>query len=181
LRLSGFRWSPVGVLAVVRETESSVIEGFEVFDVATTVTTIHGCRGGDGPPVLLLHGIPETHLMWRRVAPALAQRFTVVANDLRGYGDSGTPPSTPDHTPYRTCLTRGQTIPTCSATTSEASTLREFELLPRVPRLETRLGSAHRALRGGWGIGRPPAAPRGAIDGVVRGVLRPPGPHPMRV
>jgi haloacetate dehalogenase len=77
-----------------------VIEGFEAFDLTTEVTTIHGCRAGDGPPVLLLHGIPETHLMWRRVAPALAERFSVVATDLRGYGDSGTPPSTPDHTPY---------------------------------------------------------------------------------
>jgi haloacetate dehalogenase len=77
-----------------------VIDGFERLDVATKVTTIHGWRGGDGSPVLLLHGIPETHLMWRRVAPALAERLTVVATDLRGYGDSGTPPSTPDHAPY---------------------------------------------------------------------------------
>jgi haloacetate dehalogenase len=77
-----------------------VIEGFERFDIETSVTTIHGCRAGDGPPVLLLHGIPETHLMWRWVAPALAERFSVVATDLRGYGDSGTPPSTPDHAPY---------------------------------------------------------------------------------
>jgi haloacetate dehalogenase len=77
-----------------------VLEGFEEFDIATTVTTIHGRRAGEGPPVLLLHGIPETHLMWHRVAPRLAERFTVVATDLRGYGDSGTPPSTPDHAPY---------------------------------------------------------------------------------
>jgi haloacetate dehalogenase len=62
--------------------------------------SVHGRRGGDGPPVLPLHGIPETHLMWHRVAPRLAERFTVVATDLRGFGDSGAPPSTSDHTPY---------------------------------------------------------------------------------
>jgi haloacetate dehalogenase len=77
-----------------------VLDGFEAFDIATTGTTIHGRRGGDGSPVLLLHGIPETHIMWHRVAPQLAERFTVVATDLRGFGDSGTPPSTPDHAPY---------------------------------------------------------------------------------
>jgi haloacetate dehalogenase len=75
-------------------------DGFETFDIATTGATIRGRRGGEGPPVLLLHGIPETHLMWHRVAPELASRFTVVATDLRGFGDSGTPPSTPDHVPY---------------------------------------------------------------------------------
>ena len=77
-----------------------MFDGFEEFDIATTGTTIHGRRGGEGPPVLLLHGIPETHLMWHRVAPQLAERFTVVAADLRGYGDSGTPPTAADHAPY---------------------------------------------------------------------------------
>jgi haloacetate dehalogenase len=77
-----------------------VFDDFEAFDIETTGTTIHGCRAGQGPPVLLLHGIPQTHLMWHRVAPQLAERFTVVATDLRGFGDSGTPPSTPDHRPY---------------------------------------------------------------------------------
>jgi haloacetate dehalogenase len=77
-----------------------MLEGFEAFDVDAGGTTIHGVRGGDGPPVLLLHGTPETHLMWHRVAPRLAERCTVVATDLRGFGASGTPPSAPDHGPY---------------------------------------------------------------------------------
>lgn len=78
-----------------------VFERFDEFDIPTSQTTIHGVMGGSGHPVLLLHGIPETHLMWHRVAPALAERFTVIATDLRGYGASGKPPSTPDHGPYR--------------------------------------------------------------------------------
>lgn len=77
-----------------------MFDGFETFDIVTSGTTIHGRRGGSGPPVLLLHGIPETHLMWHRLAPFLAEQYTVVATDLRGYGDSGKPPSTPDHSPY---------------------------------------------------------------------------------
>ena len=77
-----------------------MFEGFTEFDVATSGATIHGRRGGEGPAVLLLHGIPETHLMWHRVAPRLAERYTVIATDLRGYGDSGKPPSAPDHAPY---------------------------------------------------------------------------------
>src|SRR5216683_3108012 len=77
-----------------------MFDRFEEFDISTDGASIHGVRGGNGPPVLLLHGIPETHLMWHRVAPHLAERYTVVATDLRGYGDSGTPPSTADHEPY---------------------------------------------------------------------------------
>jgi haloacetate dehalogenase len=58
-------------------------------------------RAGDGPPVLLLHGYPQTHACWHRVAPRLVGAgFTVVLTDLRGYGDSSKPPSTPDHAPY---------------------------------------------------------------------------------
>jgi haloacetate dehalogenase len=54
----------------------------------------------DGPAVLLLHGYPQTHAIWHRVAPALAARFNVVASDLRGYGDSGKPPTDERHAPY---------------------------------------------------------------------------------
>jgi haloacetate dehalogenase len=63
-------------------------------------TTIFLRRLGSGSPVLLLHGFPQTHLMWRHVAPLLARDFTVVCADLRGYGRSGCPASTPDHAPY---------------------------------------------------------------------------------
>ena len=53
--------------------------------------------GGAGPPLLLLHGYPETHVMWAKIAPALAERFTVVMSDLRGYGDSAKPASDARH------------------------------------------------------------------------------------
>ncbi len=56
--------------------------------------------GGQGPPLLLLHGFPQTHIIWHRAAPRLAESFTVVATDLRGYGDASKPPSSRDHAPY---------------------------------------------------------------------------------
>ena len=77
-----------------------MFDGFEEFDIAVSGTTIHGRHGGSGPPLLLLHGIPETHLMWHRVAPVLAGEFSIVVADLRGYGDSGKPLSADDHGPY---------------------------------------------------------------------------------
>ena len=75
----------------------------EMFSAETrTVDGIHIAfrRAGDGPPLLLLHGFPQTNMMWHRIAPALADHFTVIAADLRGYGDSSTPESAPDHAPY---------------------------------------------------------------------------------
>jgi haloacetate dehalogenase len=77
-----------------------MFDDFESSVVASTETVIYLRRKGKGPPLLLLHGFPENHLMWHRVAPALARDFTVVCADLRGFGRSGKPPSTPDHSPY---------------------------------------------------------------------------------
>ena len=74
--------------------------GFERRQIATSGATINLVTGGSGPPLLLLHGYPETHVMWRKVAPRLAQDFTLVIPDLRGYGDSSKPASTPDHAAY---------------------------------------------------------------------------------
>jgi haloacetate dehalogenase len=71
--------------------------GFEVADVAAPRGPIRVRIGGSGPPLLVLHGYPETHLMWHSVAPALAEHFTVVAADLPGYGGSFRPPVSDDH------------------------------------------------------------------------------------
>jgi haloacetate dehalogenase len=74
--------------------------GFERQVAEVNGTTINYVRGGSGPALLLLHGHPQTHAIWHKVAAALAKRFTVVAADLRGYGDSGKPAGLPDHSNY---------------------------------------------------------------------------------
>lgn len=74
--------------------------GFQSAMIDTGEATIRARYGGHGAPLLLLHGIPETHLMWHKIAPRLAQDFTVVATDLRGYGESSKPMSTAGHAPY---------------------------------------------------------------------------------
>jgi haloacetate dehalogenase len=83
--------------------------GFEVHRLATERGTIHARVAGDGPPLLLLHGYPETHLMWHGVAPLLVDRFTVVATDLSGYGESFRPATAGDHAPHsKRALARDQ-------------------------------------------------------------------------
>jgi haloacetate dehalogenase len=78
----------------------SDFEGFHLANIDTGEAVIRVRYGGDGPPLLLLHGHPQTHFMWHKVAPLLAQEFTVVCPDLRGYGESSKPATTPDHEPY---------------------------------------------------------------------------------
>jgi len=73
---------------------------FETTRIPTTGAGIHVTYGGSGPPLLLLHGYPETHAMWHAVAPVLAREFFVVCPDLRGYGDSDKPQSDTTHSPY---------------------------------------------------------------------------------
>uniref|UniRef100_UPI0013D15E48 alpha/beta fold hydrolase n=1 Tax=Klebsiella pneumoniae TaxID=573 RepID=UPI0013D15E48 len=65
-----------------------MLDGFAYHRIETGGATIRVALAGSGPPVLLLHGYPETHMAWHRVAPVLARDFTVIAPDLRGYGDS---------------------------------------------------------------------------------------------
>jgi haloacetate dehalogenase len=77
-----------------------MFEGFERVRIEAQGATINVVRGGEGPPVLLLHGSPQTLTMWHLIAPRLAEDFTVVVPDLRGYGDSSKPESAPDHETY---------------------------------------------------------------------------------
>src|SRR6187397_1408803 len=77
-----------------------MLDDFTPATIETAETGIFVRWSGSGPPVLLLHGFPQTHLMWRDVAPILARQYFVVCADLRGYGRSGCPPSSADHAPY---------------------------------------------------------------------------------
>jgi haloacetate dehalogenase len=79
---------------------SEFFPGFAQRRIETAGASINLVTGGSGPPLLLLHGYPQTHVMWRKLAPRLAAEFTVVAPDLRGYGDSSKPPAGPDHANY---------------------------------------------------------------------------------
>lgn len=76
------------------------LKDFSVAKVQGFASLLHTCKGGSGPPLLLLHGHPQTHAMWHLVSPVLASCFTVVLMDLRGYGDSGRPPSDVEHVAY---------------------------------------------------------------------------------
>jgi len=77
-----------------------VLDDFQQDRITTTGAEINLRRAGEGPPLLLLHGYPQTHVMWHKIAPALAERFTVVLTDLRGYGDSAKPPGGDNHEAY---------------------------------------------------------------------------------
>lgn len=82
-------------------TAMPLFPGFATHDIVTAPgITIHALSGGSGPALLLLHGHPQTHAIWHRVAPVLAQHFALVIADLRGYGDSAKPAGDPDHGNY---------------------------------------------------------------------------------
>lgn len=77
-----------------------LMEGFRLETVRTPGAEINVAVGGEGPPLLLLHGNPLTHVSWHKIAPTLAESFTVIAPDLRGYGDSSKPDGGSDHAAY---------------------------------------------------------------------------------
>lgn len=77
-----------------------LLPGFSWRDIEVNGVRIRTATGGNGPPLLMLHGHPQMHLTWHKVAPALAKRFTIVAPDLRGYGDSAKPEGGADHANY---------------------------------------------------------------------------------
>jgi haloacetate dehalogenase len=79
---------------------SALLPGFTERKIRTSGATIHLAHAGEGPPVLLLHGYPESHVMWHKVAPQLARDYTVVCADLRGYGASSKPKGEPGHANY---------------------------------------------------------------------------------
>ena len=80
--------------------QEALFPGFRVARLDAGGVAVHAVVGGSGPALLLLHGYPQTHAIWHKVAPRLAKRFTVVAADLRGYGDSGKPATDANHAPY---------------------------------------------------------------------------------
>jgi haloacetate dehalogenase len=93
----------VSTLAAARALEAQtrdLLAGFQTRRVPTTGATIHVRTAGSGPPLLLLHGFPQTNVVWHKIAPELAKRFTLVAPDLRGYGFSSKPPDGENHSGY---------------------------------------------------------------------------------
>ncbi len=94
------RTEPVLGQAEQNQADAEFFPGFKKITKKTSGATILFVTAGNGPPLLLLHGYPDTHIMWRKVAPQLAQKFTVVAADLRGYGDRSKPPDGENHAGY---------------------------------------------------------------------------------
>lgn len=85
-------------------------EGFRLAQLEVGEVSLRVCHGGCGPPLVLLHGYPQTHMMWGQVATELAEDFTVVVPDLRGYGDSSKPAAVPDHESYSKRVMAGDVI-----------------------------------------------------------------------
>jgi haloacetate dehalogenase len=87
-------------LAQSGEADRVLFPGFRTEQIETSGATINCVIGGEGPPLLLLHGAPQSHVSWFACAPELAKRYTVVAPDLRGYGDSSKPEDGENHYNY---------------------------------------------------------------------------------
>jgi len=83
-----------------KPADTDFFPGFKKLTAKTSGATINFVTAGNGPGLLLLHGYPQSHIEWRKIAPQLAQKFTVVAADLRGYGDSSKPPDGENHFGY---------------------------------------------------------------------------------
>ena len=81
----------IATLTTPPNSDGVLFPGFDSRRIGGAGASVHAVIGGSGPPLLLLHGYPQTHAMWHRIAPRLAERFTVVCTDLRGYGDSDKP------------------------------------------------------------------------------------------
>src|SRR5437870_3631472 len=86
--------------AFISQVAPPLFPGFETRKIQASGATISVTRGGSGPPLLLIHGYPQTHVEWHKIAPRLAERFSVVMVDLRGYGDSSKPPDGENHAGY---------------------------------------------------------------------------------
>ena len=91
---------PTAKMPPLVDIKGQLMPGFRYHRIKTTGAEINVAIAGEGPPLLLLHGNPLTHVSWHRIAPALAKSFTVVAPDLRGYGDSSKPDGGEDHSGY---------------------------------------------------------------------------------
>ena len=89
-----------GISQPVSGKTAPLFPGFQTKKIKTPGAEIHARIGGSGPPLLLLHGFPQTQVSWHRIAPDLAKEFTVVAADLRGYGDSSKPLDGENHANY---------------------------------------------------------------------------------
>jgi haloacetate dehalogenase len=95
-----FLQTTLGAAMATQVNTPSLFPGFEARQIQTSGATIHTLKGGSGPPVLLVHGYPQTHVEWHKIAARLAERHTVVMTDLRGYGDSSKPPDGDNHANY---------------------------------------------------------------------------------
>src|SRR5690242_5298286 len=119
----------------------ALIRGFSAESIETRGTTINVLRKGAGRPLLLLHGYPETHLTWHQVAPQLAEQFSVVVPDLRGYGASGKPQGGERHENY---LFRAMAM-------DQVDVMRHPRLLSRQAQSQIRLPDpTHRRVRSQW-------------------------------